>query len=102
VAQDCGGCRCGRPFPSGARWPASLKSCRTPLTRNQVELIQIDTTASDNLPGFGKLGISQRSLEEELEVMLKAKAMTNPNCLYRGSTSSMLDLPLDALRRLLA
>jgi hypothetical protein len=54
------------------------------------------------LPGFGKLGISQRSLEEELEVMLKAKAMTNPNCLYRGSTSSMLDLPLDALRRLLA
>jgi hypothetical protein len=23
-----------------------------PLTRNQVELMQIDTTASDNLPGF--------------------------------------------------
>ena len=42
-----------------------------PLTRNQVELMQIDTTASDNLPGFGVLGISPRSLEEELEAMLK-------------------------------
>ena len=44
---------------------------RPPLTRNQVELMQIDTTASDNLPGFGVLGISPRSLEEELEAMLK-------------------------------
>jgi uncharacterized protein YbjT (DUF2867 family) len=44
---------------------------RPPLTRNQVELMQIDTTASDNLPGFRVLGISPRSLEEELEAMLK-------------------------------
>src|SRR3984893_1824672 len=42
-----------------------------PLTRNQVELMQIDTTASDNLPGFRELGISPRSLEQELEAMLK-------------------------------
>lgn len=42
-----------------------------PLTRNQVELMQIDTTASDGLPGFGPLGISPRSLEEELQAMLK-------------------------------
>jgi hypothetical protein len=42
-----------------------------PLTRNQVELMQIDTTASDNLPGFHVLGISPRSLEEELEAILK-------------------------------
>jgi uncharacterized protein YbjT (DUF2867 family) len=42
-----------------------------PLTRNQVELMQIDTTASDNLPGFRALGISPRSLEEELEAILK-------------------------------
>ena len=41
------------------------------LTRNQVELMQIDTTASDNLPGFRALSISPRSLEEELEAMLK-------------------------------
>src|SRR5262249_4046491 len=33
-----------------------------PLTRNQVELMQIDTTASENLPGFRALGISPRSL----------------------------------------
>jgi uncharacterized protein YbjT (DUF2867 family) len=42
-----------------------------PFTRNQVELMQIDTTASDNLPGFRLLGISPRSLEQELEAMLK-------------------------------
>jgi uncharacterized protein YbjT (DUF2867 family) len=42
-----------------------------PLTRNQVELMQIDTTAGGNLPGFGELGISPRSLEEELEALLK-------------------------------
>jgi len=42
-----------------------------PLTRNQVELMQIDTTASENLPGFRVLSISPRSLEEELEAMLK-------------------------------
>jgi uncharacterized protein YbjT (DUF2867 family) len=42
-----------------------------PLTRNQVELMQIDTTATDNRPGFGQLGISPRSLEEELKAMVK-------------------------------
>ena len=41
-----------------------------PLTRNQVRLMQIDTTASDGRPGFGQLGISPRSLEEELKAML--------------------------------
>ena len=44
---------------------------RPPLTRNQVELMQIDTTASDGRPGFGLLGISPRSLEEELKAMFK-------------------------------
>jgi hypothetical protein len=42
-----------------------------PITRNQVELMQIDTTASDNLPGFRVLSMSPRSLEEELEAMFK-------------------------------
>src|SRR5262245_34323563 len=42
-----------------------------PLTRNQVELMQIDTTASDSRPGLDLLGISPRSLEEELKAMLK-------------------------------
>ena len=33
--------------------------------------MQIDTTASGNLPGFRELGAPPRSLEEELEAMLK-------------------------------
>src|SRR6476661_7309406 len=41
-----------------------------PLTRNQVELMQIDTVSSENRPGFRALGISPRSLEDELEAML--------------------------------
>ncbi len=41
-----------------------------PVTRNQVELMQIDTTASDRLPGLRTLGISARSIEEELQVMI--------------------------------
>ena len=44
---------------------------RPPLTRNQVELMQIDTTASNSRPGFGQLGISPRSLEGELEAILR-------------------------------
>ena len=44
---------------------------RPPLTRNQVELMRIDTTASERLPGFRTLGILPRSLEDELEAMLR-------------------------------
>jgi hypothetical protein len=40
-----------------------------PLTRNQVELMQIDTTASESLPGFRALRISPRSLEDEPEAI---------------------------------
>jgi uncharacterized protein YbjT (DUF2867 family) len=51
-----------------------------PLTRNQVELMQIDTTAAENLPGFRTLGISTRSLEDELEVILRqGKSRVSPN-----------------------
>jgi uncharacterized protein YbjT (DUF2867 family) len=44
---------------------------QAPLTRNQVELLQIDTTASERLPGFRALGISARSLEDELEAIVR-------------------------------
>jgi uncharacterized protein YbjT (DUF2867 family) len=40
------------------------------LTRNQVELMQIDTTASGSLPGLRSLGISPQSLEAELKAIL--------------------------------
>jgi len=46
---------------------------RPSLTRNQVELMQVDTTASDR-PGFRELGMSPRSLEEELQAMLRPSA----------------------------
>jgi uncharacterized protein YbjT (DUF2867 family) len=41
-----------------------------PLTRNQVELMQIDTVSSPGSPGFGELGISPHSVEAILERML--------------------------------
>ena len=51
-----------------------------PLTRNQVELMQIDTTAAETLPGFRTLGISTRSLEDELDVILRqGKSRVSPN-----------------------
>jgi uncharacterized protein YbjT (DUF2867 family) len=40
------------------------------LTRNQVELMQIDTVSSSEMPGFGELGISPHSLEAILQRML--------------------------------
>lgn len=43
------------------------------LTRSQVELMQVETTAS-NLPGFRELGISPRPLEQELQAMLTRSA----------------------------
>jgi uncharacterized protein YbjT (DUF2867 family) len=40
------------------------------LTRNQVELMQIDTVSSPELPGFVELGISPHSVEAILKKML--------------------------------
>jgi uncharacterized protein YbjT (DUF2867 family) len=41
-----------------------------PLTRNQVELMQIDTVSSPEMPGFIELGISPHSVEAILQGML--------------------------------
>jgi uncharacterized protein YbjT (DUF2867 family) len=41
-----------------------------PLTRNQVELMQIDTVSSPETPGFVELGISPHSVEAILKKML--------------------------------
>ncbi len=40
------------------------------LTRNQVELMQIDTVSSPEMPGFVELGISPQSVEAILQKML--------------------------------
>jgi NADH dehydrogenase len=42
-----------------------------PITRNQVELMQVDNVCSPEIPGFGQLGISPHSVEEILQQMLK-------------------------------
>ena len=41
-----------------------------PVTRNQIELMQVDTVASRDVPGFAELGISPRSVEDILREML--------------------------------
>ena len=41
-----------------------------PITRNQVELMQVDNVSSSEMPGFGELGISPRSIEEILQEIL--------------------------------
>lgn len=42
-----------------------------PVTRNQVELMQVDTIASPSLPSFADLGISPRPMEAVLQSMLR-------------------------------
>ena len=44
-----------------------------PVTRNQVELMQVDNVSSPEMPGFGELEISPRSVEEILQEILSAK-----------------------------
>jgi NADH dehydrogenase len=41
-----------------------------PLTRNQVELMEIDTVASKEVSGFGALDISPRRIEQVLEQII--------------------------------
>ena len=38
-----------------------------PVTRNQVELMQVDNVTSPEMPGFAELAISPRSVEEILQ-----------------------------------
>jgi NADH dehydrogenase len=59
------------PFAAwhGMAWIAEMLP-GAPVTRNQVELMQIDTVVAPGLPGFAELGISPRPMEEVLESML--------------------------------
>jgi NADH dehydrogenase len=43
---------------------------RPPVTRNQVELMQVDNVSSREMPGFRELGILPRSVEEILQEIL--------------------------------
>jgi hypothetical protein len=54
----------------GIAWIAEMLP-GAPITRNQVELMQIDTVAAPGVPGFADLGISPRPMEEVLQSMLR-------------------------------
>ena len=62
------------PVPFGA-WHGMARVAEmlpgAPVTRNQVELMEIDTVVSSALPGFADLGISPRPMEAVLESMLR-------------------------------
>ena len=58
------------PVPFGLWHPLALAAemlPRPPLTRNQVELMEVDNVASPELPGFAALGIEPRSIERFLD-----------------------------------
>ena len=44
-----------------------------PITRNQVELMQIDSTSRPGMPGLGELGISPHSIEEMLQDIVRSQ-----------------------------
>lgn len=62
------------PLPFGA-WHALAYAAewlpRPPLTRNQVELMEIDTVVAAGMPGLGELGISPQAIEQILPQILK-------------------------------
>ena len=45
-----------------------------PLTRNQVDLMRIDTVGSASMPGFEVLGISPQPLEQVLQAILSRRS----------------------------
>jgi uncharacterized protein YbjT (DUF2867 family) len=51
---------------------------RPPITRNQVELMMVDTIASPDRPGFGLFGIDPRGVDVVLETMMR--------CARRGTS----------------
>jgi len=61
------------PIPFGAwhtlAWFAEMLGS-PPVTRNQVELMQVDNISSPDMPGFRELGISPHSVEEILQELL--------------------------------
>jgi uncharacterized protein YbjT (DUF2867 family) len=63
------------PFPFAA-WRLLAWIAETlpspPITRNQVELMQIDSTLSPGMPGLGELGIGGQTIEEALQDILRS------------------------------
>jgi NADH dehydrogenase len=64
------------PFPFAAwhalAWMSELHP-EPAITRNQVELMQIDTVASPGTPGLAELGISPRAVEEIIQQIVSGR-----------------------------
>lgn len=64
------------PMPFGV-WHALARISaflpRPPITRNQIELMQVDTVASPELPGFRELGVSPQELDETVRSIVRRK-----------------------------
>jgi len=64
------------PLPFSAwralAWTAELLP-NPPVTRNQVELMQVNNVCSPGVPGFAELGISPHSVENMLEQTLRSR-----------------------------
>jgi NADH dehydrogenase len=75
VAHQAGASPVLIPIPF-AVWYALAWACEIlpnpPLTRNQVELMQVDTVSAPELPGFAELEISPRSVEVMLQEILSS------------------------------
>jgi uncharacterized protein YbjT (DUF2867 family) len=52
-------------------WISEMLPSPPVITRNQVELMQVDNVSSPDMPGFSDLGISPHSVEEILQQMLQ-------------------------------
>jgi NADH dehydrogenase len=75
VAREAGGTPLLLPVPFAAwhvlAWCAE-RLPNPPITRNQVELMRIDTVQSPAMPGFADLGVAPHSVEGVLATMVKA------------------------------
>ena len=64
------------PFPFAAWYALAWMSELLPkpaITRNQIELMQIDTISSPERPGLAELGISPHAVEEVLQQMVSGR-----------------------------
>ena len=63
-------CRCRSESGTASRLPRKCCPVR-PVTRNQIELMQVDTIVAPGSPGFEALGIDPQSIEQALAAMLR-------------------------------
>ena len=75
------------------------EAARAPLSRNQVELMEVDTVASAGMPGFDDLGIAPQPLEHALDQISQGargivrrasplRSLSMPDTLVVGGRSS--------------